>query len=85
MDGREFQDCLDRIGISQKQYAGLAELESSTLRRRKVNQSAISTEAAILLRLLAERPELLPLAWAKSGLPEGVEHLSPAGRPPLRD
>lgn len=84
MSGQEFQQCLDAAGLSQKQYSIMAEVSANTIGRRKINIANTTPEAALLVRLLAERPELVPLAWKLVGIPEGIAG-SKRGRPAIRD
>lgn len=81
MDGPEFQDCLNRAGLAQKQYAAMIGVNSIAIAKRKAGTTKIPSEGAILLRVMAQRPEIVDLVWEAAGRPEGVE-VSPSGRPP---
>lgn len=83
MDFTEFRDALNGLGLSQPQYSALTGLNLSTINRRTTGQSEVPSEAAILLRILNSRPELIELAWKVAGLPGGIEN-RPVGRPPKR-
>lgn len=71
MSSGEFQECLNALGLSEYQYAELVDVHYATINRRAIDKSTVPNEAAILLRILTARPELIPLAWEFSGLPEG--------------
>lgn len=82
MSSDEFNQCLKVLGLSQKQYAILVGLNPATINRRTSGESSVTSEAAVLLRVLVARPELLELAWKVAGLPGGVERRE-RGRPEL--
>lgn len=79
----EFQECLDAMGLKQKQYAAMIGVGRLAISKRKSGESKIPSEGAILVRILAENPQLVKDAWEAAGKPEGVE-ASAAGRPPIR-
>ncbi len=81
MDGAEFQECLNRAGLAQKQYAAMIGVKGVAIAKRKAGTTNIPPEGALLLRVMAQRPEIVDLVWEAAGRPEGVE-ISPAGRPP---
>lgn len=83
MTPNEFQECLDTMGLKQKQYAAMIGVGRLAISKRKSGESKIPSEGAILLRLLAAKPQLVKDAWEAAGKPEGVE-VSAAGRPPIR-
>jgi DNA-binding transcriptional regulator YiaG len=80
MTGDEMQRCLDAVGMNQRDYAVLVEVDETAVRKRRADTRDISAEGAILLRLLAAHPELLDEAWGAAGLPGGRE-VRPRGRP----
>lgn len=76
MSGSEFNDCLHALGLSAYQFAELVDIDYKTINKRGNNVSRVPNEAAILVRVLTARPELLPLAWKFAGLPDGGERKS---------
>jgi DNA-binding transcriptional regulator YiaG len=83
MPPEEFQGCLDSAKLTQKEYAAMIGVGPIALAKRKSGENRIPPEGAILLRLLAAKPQLVKDAWEAAGLKGGVE-VSPAGRPPKR-
>jgi plasmid maintenance system antidote protein VapI len=70
MGGAEFKQCLESIGLSEYVYSEVIGLSHGTVNRRVNDKSAVPPETAILVRLLASRPELLPLVYELAGWPE---------------
>ncbi len=64
---REFERCLETLGLSQQEYAVIAGISYQTINKRSVGRSKVPNEGVLLLRLLAERPELLPILKGITG------------------
>lgn len=67
MAPREFEITLETLGLDQQEYAAITGLSYPTICRRGLGKSNIPNEGVLLLRLLAERPELLPLVKSIAG------------------
>lgn len=73
MAPREFENALEALGLDQQEYAAITGLSYPTICRRGLGKSKVPNEGVLLLRLLVERPELLPILKGIAGKNEGLE------------
>ncbi len=67
MTPREFESVLETLGLDQQEYAAITELSYQTINKRSVGRSRVPNEGVLLLRLLVERPELVPVLKGIAG------------------
>ncbi len=67
MTPREFEECLEILGLTQQEYAAIAGISYQTINKRSVGRSRVPNEGVLLLRLLIERPELVPVLEGIAG------------------